>query len=39
MHETAHHECDQNLWGYLRHIDRNTILSKYVSIYLKLPRK
>ena len=39
MHEKAQHECDQNLLGYLRHIDRNTIFSKYVSIYLKLSRK
>ena len=39
MHEKGYHKYDQKLPCYLRNIDRNTIFSTHVSIYLEFPRK
>ena len=40
MRKKSCHKFDQNLPCDLRYLDdRNTVFSKYVSIYLELPRK
>ena len=39
MRKKGRHKFDQNLSCDLRYLDRNTVFSKYVSIYLELPRK
>ena len=39
IHEKGYHKYDQQLPCYLRYVDRNTIFSTYISIYLEFPRK